>query len=144
MGSASRLWGPVRPACFTARFEDDREIVAVCQRTTPACQKSGGSGRHLWEKETSIVSGDGRIRHSCLLVNIYDVIFSLKGRLCLCASAIAATVVSVCSTLSRITEVFFFFVLDSFSDLMRNRNASYVFVTVLPGEVIKFQVKTGI
>lgn len=90
--------GSARPSRFAARLKclgDDREIVAVCQRTTFTCQESAGSGRRLLEKETSIVSGDGWIRHSRLSVNIHDVIFSLKARLCLRAGAIAAAVVSV-------------------------------------------------
>lgn len=90
-GLAESPVGPVCPSCFTARLKclgDDREIAAVCQES--AC-----SGGRLLEKETSIVSGDGWIHHGRLPVNIHDVIFSLKGGLCLRTSAIAARVVSV-------------------------------------------------
>lgn len=96
VGSPSRLWGPCAPLLFHRPslkcLGDDREIVGVCQRMTSTCQESACSGRRLLEKETR---KDGWIRHSHLSVNIHDVIFSLKGRLCLRASTIAATVVSV-------------------------------------------------
>lgn len=88
--------GSVRPLLFHRPglkcLGDDREIVGVCQRTTSTCQESACSGRRLLEKETR---KEGWIRHTHLSVNIHDVIFSLKDRLCLRASAIAATVVSV-------------------------------------------------
>lgn len=141
VGSLSRLWGPCAPLLFHRPslkcLGDDREIVGVCQRMTSTCQESACSGRRLLEKETR---KDGWIRHSHLSVNIHDVIFSLKGRLCLRASTIAATVVSVWR---GITGFFFLFVLGSCSDLMRKSRCFVHVCHSSSGEVIRFQSKTG-
>lgn len=75
-------------------FHSPVEMFGRRQRNS-CCLSGKCLFRWALEKETSIVSGDGWIHHGRLPVNIHDVIFSLRGRLCLRASAIAARVVSV-------------------------------------------------